>query len=936
VKRPILFSLVLSTLLYHSLAGQSNVFYLHSIDHSIELNPFLYVYPTKDRKLTLQDISVQSYQNQFISFDDYLDQNYSNRKEGKPTLLDPNIVYWLRLGFVNNLPPGSKIKDWILFTGKSNRTEVYVTDNRGTVLDSMFTGLKMPSNDKDFNYGSQYEDRVKFTLPSQDSVTIFIKVLVNDQKKPWIHLRLATDDFYNNWPYVLKNRKNGIFIGFLLTFLIFGMILHIVAKDKTFLYHALFQLGILIWMLDHFYIIYDLPLLRDHPFYVQIVVYLSLCIMDISYLLFVREYMNMKQDFPGWDSVFKTLIFIRLFLAIAILVYYYSYLNMPLSDSITGYYMMIQYFGVVIMLVFMQKPESRRIFIIGGTLFLTIGVMLNAISVGKGEGIQSGYNQVGALGEVLLFSVGLGFRIKKLLLDEQQAAMIKEIDKFKTRFYTNITHEFRTPLTVIQGLVNTIKPTISDTKQLANLDMVNANSQRLTILVERMLDLSKMQSGRMPVNMSCGDIMTFLRYIISTFESYASGKNIKLRLLTDLEQFEMDYDAEKIQDIMTNLVSNALKFTEAGGLVTVSVKAIEDQQLMIQVKDTGIGMNQEELQHLYERFYQSNSIKKKGQGTGLGLAITKELVHLLGGTIQAESYKGKGTSFIVKLPITRYAPKPGQSDISIKQMQYDGFKSENARIADEIDHKKPLALVVEDNYDVVFYLNQLLSKEYSVSVAYNGKDGVEKAIELIPDVVISDIIMPEKDGLELCQELKTDERTSHIPIILTTAKSALEDRLAGLKKGADAYLNKPFNENELFLYLHNFIEVRKKLQERYKTHVALEMNDTKGFELEDAFITKVKAFIENNIEEEHLLTVQLARALNMSRSQLHRKLSALTGHSASNIIKSVRINKAKILLGHTDLTVSEIAYQVGIDPSYFSRIFKNETGITPSEFRTSR
>jgi signal transduction histidine kinase/DNA-binding response OmpR family regulator len=934
MKKPALyFSFLLSFLFSLSIFGQPEALHILELKRDYDLRSYLWVLATGS-ELPVDDVMKPAWQQKFVPYQTYLDQHYPGRKKGKSVPLETGKAYWGRIQLVNTLPPNCRMEDWLLFLGRSKRTTVYVVHSGGAVLDSMLAGYLVPAFQKDFNFGNLREDRVKLSLPPEDSITIFIKMQPHSKWAPWENIRLTAEDFYHDWNFVVKTQKDWMFIGFLLTFIFFSLLLFLATWDRTYLFHSLFQFGIFIYLLEFFYVLYDLPWLREHPYYGQTIIYLSLCGMDLAYLAFIRAFLNLKKEFPRWDKVFRGMIVLRLAVTAAVLLHFYTMNNMVLTDALTGYYMILQYLSAVAMLVFIKKSGVRRIFLVAGTLMFTIGVFLNAISVIGGSGIHFGYTQVGVLGEVLLFSTGLGSRMGYLMKEERRTLLLKEVDEFKTRFYTNITHEFRTPLTIIQGFANNLRAAISDPKQLESLGLIKHNSERLTRLVNRMLDLSKLQSGKMSLHLQQGNIIAFTRYLVFSFQSFAAGKGVRIRFLTELEKFEMDFDAEKMQDILTNLISNAIKFTESGGHITALVKSTAEGKLMIQVKDTGTGMTEEELKLIFERFYQSNSIRKKGQGSGLGLAITLELVKLMNGKIEVSSELGKGTVFTLHLPVTRLAPNAPVDKLAPIDMDVYDESPKEPLSSEKIDEGKPLALIVEDNYDVVLYIKQMLEKDYNVTIAFDGEEGIEKALSLVPDVIVSDVIMPEKDGLELCQTLKADERTSHIPIILATAKASVEDRLAGLQHGADAYLSKPFNEDELFLYLQNFILLRKKLQARYSNdEAAAGPAGSSLFETEDAFVSKVRKIAEEHLEDDGFGTTQLARLTGMSRSQLHRKITALTGHAASVFVNGVRLKKSKELLLHSDLNVSEIAYEVGLEPNYFSRIFKEDTGMTPTEFR---
>jgi DNA-binding response OmpR family regulator len=402
-------------------------------------------------------------------------------------------------------------------------------------------------------------------------------------------------------------------------------------------------------------------------------------------------------------------------------------------------------------------------------------------------------------------------------------------------------------------------------------------------------------------------------------------------------------------NIISNLLSNAIKFTPSGGKVIFHVNQSNEtssEKLILKIKDTGIGIPAKELPHIFDRFYQvDSSSTRPGEGTGIGLSLTKELVELMKGEIKVKSQPGEGCEFTVSLPITQNAPK-----------QETGFKdrSTTLEIKDRLDAEipevpviqdspedmlsltvdYPLTLIVEDNWDVAKYIASCLGKEYKIHFAKDGQEGINKAFELIPDIIICDVMMPEKDGFEVCSSLKQDERTSHIPIIMLTAKATKEDKLKGLTSGADAYLSKPFDKKELLIRIEKMIELRRHLLEKYSSRKHKLKSSLSKDNIEDVFLKKIISVIEKNIDDSHFGTLQLSFAINMSESQLYRKLKALTGKSTAIFIRTVRLHKARELLTTTSLNVSEIAYETGFsDPAWFSRVFKEEFGVSPNTFR---
>ncbi len=564
-------------------------------------------------------------------------------------------------------------------------------------------------------------------------------------------------------------------------------------------------------------------------------------------------------------------------------------------------------------------------------------------------------------------------------LEQQEAIRLKELDAVKTKLYTNITHEFRTPLSVILGMADQLSAESealskdrSAKNQLENkLEVVSRNGKNLLSLVNQMLDLSKLESGKMALVLESGDVITFLKYLVESFHSFAEARQIQLHFDAELDSLNMDFDREKLQNILVNLLSNAMKFTPEGGSVYCLVSKSDesakvdsgtlDRQkdyLSIIIKDTGIGIAKENLPHIFDRFYQADdSNTRQGEGTGIGLALVIELVKLMQGKIEVDSELNRGTEFKVWLPIqlsskTNIQDSKLESTTQEKELhahslaviQNDASPKTNRPFTDnpkgasrQQPTDQPQLLIIEDNLDVQNFIKSLLEKEYQIQTASDGDIGIKKAIESIPDIIISDVMMPQKDGFEVVETLKRDERTSHIPIILLTAKADVQSKLEGLERGADAYLAKPFDRKELKIRLQKLVELRQNLQKRYANldfSQTLSSPDNLSHQIEDAFLKKVREIIEAHLSDAEFGTEELCKAIGMSKSQLYRKLKALTNRSIGLYIRSIRLHHALELLKTMDLTISEIAYEVGFtNLSYFSRVFTEEFGERPSFYK---
>jgi signal transduction histidine kinase/DNA-binding response OmpR family regulator len=549
----------------------------------------------------------------------------------------------------------------------------------------------------------------------------------------------------------------------------------------------------------------------------------------------------------------------------------------------------------------------------------------------------------------------------------QQAEELKEIDAFKNRVYANITHELRTPLTVILGVAelaeqDLVKLETERSSPIApkvvsnplqplrnNVQLIIRNGKNLLGLVNQLLDLSKAQSNKLTLEMVQGDVRTYLMYLVDGFAGLASQNRIQLRASLPVGTIMMDYDPEKLRQIVSNLLSNAIKHTPEGGTVELgaTVGAGAQTKLCIHVKDTGVGIAPDDLPKVFDRFFQGQETSQAG-GTGIGLALVKELTKLHGGNVEAESKLGEGSTFKVCLPITNnmpMQPEHPQPDV------VEGIPLEMATapmLASADVPALPSLLIVEDNPDVSQFLKSFFEGKYHLHFAANGRTGIEQALEVLPDLILTDLMMPEMDGLQLCEALKTDERTSHLPIVMLTARVDVESRLAGLRRGADAYLGKPFNQTELELVLGNLLASQERLRQRYQLKLTESSPEaaspmvsdgvvesaTTSPSPEDLFMEKVNQIMSENLADSRLTLEDMCRKIGMNRTYLNAKMMALTGMSTMQYLRAKRMLLAKQLLLNPGLTVADVATEVGFDdPKYFSRVFSEEFGTTPQNFR---
>jgi signal transduction histidine kinase/DNA-binding response OmpR family regulator len=524
--------------------------------------------------------------------------------------------------------------------------------------------------------------------------------------------------------------------------------------------------------------------------------------------------------------------------------------------------------------------------------------------------------------------------------ERQEAQQLHELDMMKIRFFTNVSHEFRTPLSLILTPLDKIIRDTGDPMRRNQFRLIHRNARRLLNMVNQLLDFRKLEDQELRIKRSKGDIIHFIKELSFSFADMAEKKNIDFTFHSSLPQLYTSFDPDKLERIVFNLLSNAFKFTPSQGCISVVLNLLptsdpgEHGLLQLVIKDTGIGIEKGKEEKIFDRFFQDDipgSIVN--QGSGIGLAITREFVKLHGGSISVESEPGKGSSFIVLLPAEIVDPEtevlPAVEELALAEEAPD--------VPDVIapaTAKKPTILLVEDNEDLRFYLKDNLREYFNIVEAANGKEGWQKTLGSHPDIILSDISMPEMNGIDLCRKIKADKRTSFVPVILLTALIGEEQQLRGLETGANDYLTKPFNFEILLSRIRNLLAQQDTSRKTWQKQVEAVPAKVRVDSPDERFVRQALDIIERNISNPEFSVEELSRELFMSRVALYKKLLALTGKTPIEFIRSIRLKRAAQLLEKSQFTIAEIAYEVGFNnPKYFSRYFKTEFGMLPSAWQ---
>jgi signal transduction histidine kinase/DNA-binding response OmpR family regulator len=893
------------------------------------------------------------YNKEIIRIDTTLESTYANTL---PKYLKVGTTYWGRI----NILVKDSIKGWTLnfedkmigtpaWSKSNGKVDVYAYFNDQLLLHKK-TGVEYPKRERDIKPKWVLNRVGMDELPLNTPITLVIKVQGNSfGYPPYFNasLRSPAQPYYHQI-YQFHNSFNIFMFGVTFIIFIYYLLQFLYLKQRVFLW---FSIWLAFAMITHAMsvglLIDDFTTYR-YPFWM----FFANGIF-YSFWFFGREFINSKKKFPKLD---KFMLGIALFILgeiVLTIIYVVVFKPQTYFTGVGVHYQILNIYTiaslVLAIILSLKKDPFARYFGIGA-LIMSIALIIGLLWTMSIIRPPIDPFATGIFLQIVIYSFAIAYRrqrqiqqvqIEKLQAQKNMAEMerIKDLDEIKTRFFANISHEFRTPLSLISGPLNQAKNNINLANENIEISpkafgIITKNTHRLQNLIDQLLELSKIESGKVHLDLRQGGLIQFIKSIVYSFESLAETRNISLNTSFPKDINDAYYDRDKLEKIVSNLLSNAFKYTLEGGAVVVSVDH-DNEYYIIEISDTGKGINKEELKLIFDRFYRVEGTEQKG--SGIGLALTKEMVDLHNGQISVNSRKGKGTTFKVRIPFTmkllpeKIAIVTSSNTVDISATPLELLKS-NKELNNPSKNDLPVALIVDDNTDLRYFISDILKDQYKVLTAEDGLKGERMAFEHIPDIILSDVMMPKKDGYALCHSLKTNTKTSHIPIIMLTAKAGQDNKLEGLTQGVDAYITKPFNAQELLLRMKNLIETRRVLWDHFKSLDLAIINDLDVTSLDDKFLQNVAKVIKDNLDNEQLSVEDLARSVGFSRAQLHRKLKAITNKSANQLIVEIRLNEAKRMLLLKVATVSEVAYSVGYsNMSYFSKTFKEKFGVLPSK-----
>lgn len=904
--------------------------------YSFTNNPVnIHVFTDENQKKVSFDKSLVVFLDEAGTYDikDVLKLEDSKFKRPDSTMLaEPPFVVWSKL-ILKNEGQSSRY-EYFNFCLDADSVRIYTLEE-GEIVNEQFAG--------------KWQKQIERSIPSLYS---YIPVSLNAGQEKVFYFRtfFAESVGIEHYSHLgIQPAKNVIYrhinnyvwhacyAGIMIFFCGFSLFMFAVFREKTFIFFAFLTFFFMLYFVN---IQGMLSAFISSWFGVEIVMVSSFIISGLimSVYLYSNNYLKTKEKLPKYYPFF---------LVSTILIVFFNHivrlLDMSsISSTLFHDFMILAWVFLlvvpIIYLVIRGDKEAKVLLISIGALFL--GTVLFLFNKGA-EGLKGTWTEYGfQLGSIAFSGILFYGIFDKINTIRKEKHRMVELDKLKSNFFANISHEFRTPLTLMMGPLQEVIDDTDDMKKLQLLEIAQRNAGRQLKLVNQLLDLSKLEGGKMELRASKEDFIPFLKGMVHAYQSMADQKNIDLTLDCSESELELYFNRDKMEKILFNLMSNAFKYTDSGGRISVVLKK-KGGYAEIKVSDTGMGIPEHELPHIFDRFFQSDLQRNTEMtGSGIGLALVKELVHLHGGHISVSSNLNEGTTFTLQFNLGKdHLPTdavidipPRQSDENKPEYQFPLQPNASPGISMSFADTTsvPHLLIVEDNADVRAFIRLRLESSFHITEANDGQEGIDMALELMPDLIISDVMMPKKSGYEVCQTLKTDIRTCHIPIILLTARAAQEEKLAGLETGADDYLTKPFNSEELEVRSFNLVRLRRQLKERFAHSITLRPDEMTTNSIDRTFLENVLDIVTSNLTNEQFTVDMLSQEIGMSRSNLNRKLRALVNQSTNQFIQSVRLQRASELLKQQAGTVAEIAYKTGFgSTAYFIKCFKEQYGETP-------
>ncbi len=867
-------------------------------------------------RLTFNDVSSSAFQNKFMKSEGSLNFGYSASN------------YWMRFKIqTTDLPPDG----WVLEMTNPmfDEAKIYFIPDNGEVFHKELIG-DAPLDKRDVQTRAMV-----FNLPDAPNQTHTVYLMVSGNENKMYDLVIWSKDFY----YAYLRTSDSIlafYFGVLFALASYNLFLFFSIRDRSYLYYTLFvtcmassQLVVTGWGVEY---------LGIALFKMQISSIAFPTLAVVFSVLFVLRFLSIKQHYPTFHRF--VIIVTCVAIVVACLGFYPPLFSIALKTG--SIIMMVLAIALLISSIPLAIAGQRpaRFYLLGWSI-LGVAVCIMQLK-------HFGYLPVTPVTryamkfatafEAIVFSFGLADRFHttsmQLKLKSLEVQKLAESEKMKSDFFSNITHEFRTPLMLISGHIKALLNQKQTTLDRERLEVADKSTTHLHRLITQLLDISKVDAGMLKVVPQAVNIDQFFKLIRATFVSLSEHKGVSFETDIHLPDAMISIDEDKLEKITYNLLSNAFKFTPNGGKVTLRVFT-EKQEIIIQVTDTGIGITETNLPHIFDKFFQVETNALQGtDGTGIGLALVKELVTLLGGSINVVSRINEGSTFTARVPfektVVQALPSNGSNTQVPARVPEEGF--------DDLFENHPIhtstVLVVEDNDDLQRYMTLGLRDKYNILTARNGEEGFDQAKKHLPDIILTDWMMPHVNGVTLVRLLKADKITNHIPVILITAKADIDSKLEGLETGADDYLYKPFEFDEVVFKINNRITNQKLIQEKLRHKLLSEPSSLTTIVSEDErFLFNFKETVEKLLFDQQLSVDLLRKEMGMSRVQLSRKVNALIGMPINDYIRILRLKKAATLLSERWGSVSDVAYEVGFtNLSYFSKCFKEQFGKTPSEY----